>query len=201
MFEGSDGVGKSTQLEKAAAVLQAEGWDVLKTRNLGGTPIGEALREVSFSLIERPAETDLYISAAIQAALIKAIQAERQKGRIILMDRGPLSLAVYQVHGSGVDEKLGWQFADLGMQAFKPELVILYKANIEVALERARAHSGKADYFENQPLDFFKRVDQGFDEAAERYKVSKLDAEGSIEAVHQATMQLIYKVIETNSKH
>jgi dTMP kinase len=202
MFEGSDGVGKSTQLAKVAEVLEQDGWDVLKTRNLGGTPIGEALRKISFTDIERPPQTDLYISVAIQAALTEAVAAERQKGRIILMDRGPLSLAIYQIYGSGVDEQLGWRYANQGMKLFAPEAIIVYKADIKTALKRARQQSGKADYFESKPISFFERVDRGFDSAAKRFPVTTIDANRSVEVIHADTMKCIRDVLDRKTaKH
>src|ERR1039458_4190816 len=104
IFDGIDGVGKTTQLNLADQSLKAEGWPVSISRNLGGSPIGEALREVLLKPIDRPPTTDLHVSVAIQEALVPAIVTERQAGRLILMDRGPLSLAAYQIYGSGVDE-------------------------------------------------------------------------------------------------
>lgn len=98
IFEGIDGSGKTTQAKLAQDALQTAGWSSLyPSRNLGGTPIGEALRKVIKSPLERPNTTNLYISVAIQEALIKVIQSERTKGSFILMDRGPISLAAYRI--------------------------------------------------------------------------------------------------------
>src|SRR5438270_2506303 len=97
IFDGIDGVGKSTQLKLAEEVLTQNGWSTKTARNLGGTPIGEELRKVIKSDIPRPPETNLYISAAIQEALIQSMAEDRQQGKLILMDRGPLSLAAYEI--------------------------------------------------------------------------------------------------------
>src|ERR1039457_7062193 len=86
MFEGIDGVGKTTQLGLARDKLTEGGWSVISLRNPGGTPIGEALRTVMLSSDDRPPMTDLYTSLAIQAALFEAIEAARQAGKIILLD-------------------------------------------------------------------------------------------------------------------
>jgi len=197
IFEGIDGVGKTTQLKLAEEALKTAGWPVFSTRNLGGTPIGEALREVIKSSLPRPNTTNLYISVAIQAALVETIQAERQKGQIILMDRGPLSLAAYEVYGEHLDEKLGWHYVEQGMAGLKPELTILYEAEVDTALARARQKPDKADYFESQSPEFFKNVARGYQEAAKRYPklVSTVNAAESIEAVHDQTMRLIEKFL------
>jgi dTMP kinase len=197
IFEGLDGVGKSTQLRLAEETLLDKGWPVHHTRALGGTPIGEELRRVILSPAERPAGTDLYISVAIQEALVKATQAERKDGNIILMDRGPLSMAAYELHGEELGEAEGWHYVEAGMKQFNPELTILYDADVNTALARAKKQAGKADYFESKPLSFFERVAEGYQMAAKRYEaaVVSIDAEQPIEAVHEATMAAIQQAL------
>ena len=197
MFEGLDGVGKSTQLKKAAEELRIAGWPVHTTRNLGGTPIGEALRKAMLSKLERPAATDFYVSIAIQEALIEELEAQRKAGKIVLIDRGPLSLAAYQIYGSGFDEATGWRAVDDGMQSIHPELIIAYHANIDRAIDRAQHESGVPDYFESKPPAFFKRVAKGYEIAADRYPVRVLNANRSIDAIHTETMELIERAIAT----
>ncbi|HWB39163.1 MAG TPA: dTMP kinase [Candidatus Saccharimonadales bacterium] len=201
MFEGLDGVGKSTQLRRAAKALEKQGWQVHTTRNLGGTPIGEALREAMLAKLARPAATDFYISLAIQEALIAELEAQRQAGKLVLIDRGPLSLAAYQIYGSGFDEAQGWQAVDNGMQSIHPELIVSYKSQIKTAVERAHHESGTPDYFESKPLDFFKRVAHGYEVAAERYPIRFINANRSIEAIHEDTMQLIEAAITSKLRY
>ncbi|HEY5442588.1 MAG TPA: dTMP kinase [Candidatus Saccharimonadales bacterium] len=197
IFEGIDGVGKTTQLGLAQKALQEEGWPVHTSRNLGGTPIGEALREVIKSPLPRPNTTNLYISVAIQEALIETMQAERAKNQIILMDRGPISLAAYEVYGEDLEESLGWHYVDRGMERLKPDLTILYEANVDTAISQARQKSGEADYFESKPREFFERVAKGYAAAAKRYQttVATVDANQSIEVVHEQTMRLIQQAL------
>lgn len=198
LFEGVDGVGKTTQLQLASDELTGLGYTVHTTRNLGGTPIGEELREVAFSSAERLPETDLYISAAIQSELAKSIKAERSKGKTILVDRGPLSLAAYHIYGNGVSEKQGWQFADEGMNKFHPDLVILYEMNLEEALDRATRRKGHIDYYASKPKKYFQQVERGYDAAAERYAshTVRVDASKGIQEVHALTMTAIGRTIK-----
>ncbi len=195
MFEGIDGVGKTTQLELVQDELVKQGWPVHATRNLGGTPVGEALRKVTLSPLERSAKTDLYISVAIQTALSESIEAERLRGKIILVDRGPLSLAAYHIYGNGVDKKLGWRYADEGMACFKPDLVLLYETKLETALGRAGRRMSRTDYFASKPKSYFERVVRGFAAAAKRYPVQSIDGSKSIKAVHSETMTSINKLL------
>src|SRR5581483_5479194 len=169
VFEGIDGVGKTTQIDLVRQNLADQGWNVQARRNLGGTPIGEALREVIKSPLERPGLTNLYISAAIQEALAGAIQADRAAGKIVLMDRGPISLAAYAAYGDGLDPAVGWPYVERGMQLLKPELTIIYQADVDQALKQASQKPSAGDYFENQPLEYFARVAQGYHEASKRY--------------------------------
>jgi dTMP kinase len=198
IFEGIDGSGKSTQAKLAHEQLAQEGWTSLTTsRNLGGTPIGEELRKVILSPLERPASTNLYISAAIQEALVEKIQAERAGGQFILMDRGPLSLAAYEIYGSGLDGARGWPVVDSGMRQLQPELTIIYMADVKASLERAHKVKPQADYFESKPQSYFEKVSEGYQAAAERYQDATIiiDADQSVEVVHEQTMQAIYRVL------
>lgn len=195
IFEGMDGVGKTTQLELARSVLAEEDWPVYATRNLGGTPIGEELRKVMKSPLERPAATDLYIAAAIQEALIGDIGGRRQAEDLILIDRSPLSLIAYEVFGSGAEEETGWEHTNKGMLALKPELIILFKASIKESLGRIKTAKGQ-DYFDHKPIDYFERVAKGYETVAKKYEnVVLIDANRSIEEVHTDTMAVIRKTL------
>ena len=204
VFDGIDGVDKSTQLELAKTQLESDNWSVLASRNLGGTPIGEELREVMLSTIDRPSMTNLYISVAIQEALLDKIEQERAKGLIILLDRGPLSLAAYEIYGSRLDEATGWQYVDAGMLRLGPELTIIYNAKTEEALDRLKSKPGQSDYFESMPLEYFERVADGYDIAAKRYEdfTVKIDAGQEVNTIHEQTMQVINQAIESKlTKH
>lgn len=191
IFEGIDGVGKTAQLELCQKALEAAGWPVLATRNLGGTPIGEALRKVIKSPLERSPMTDFYVSLAIQEPLFEVIDQARKAGKVILMDRGPLSLAAYQIYGTDILEGEGWQYVTAGMERIHPEAVILYDvADVHQALNRK--DTDKPDYFESKPQDYFQRVAEGYRTAAGRFPiVATIDGTQQIEAVQEQTLAAI----------
>ena len=199
MFEGIDGVGKTTQLQRAEKALKQDNWAVSTSRSPGGTPIGEALRSALLQPVPRPAMTDLHIAVAIQEALIEAIDTERASGSVMLHDRGPLSIAAYQIYGGGVDESMGWGYVDDGMKRLKPDLVIIYTCSPQAALARAQQKSTPADYFESKPLSYFEKVADGYTEIAKRYTSVVIDADQSIEAIHNQTMQHITELLEQKS--
>lgn len=195
IFEGIDGVGKTTQLHLAQEALEKAGWPVMTTRNLGGTPIGEALREVIKSPLERPPMTDFYVSLAIQEPLLDVIDQARKEGKIILMDRGPLSLAAYQVYGTDILEAVGWQYVEAGMERLRPESVILYDMDAKTAL--SRKDGKKTDYFESKPLSYFQKVADGFRKAAGRYRQATIiDGAQSISSIHEQTMAAIAELLK-----
>lgn len=196
-FEGIDGVGKTTQLELVAKELRNEGWGVQTARGHGGTPIGEKLREVSLSDTPRPVETDLYMSLGMHKALAYEVDTFRARGQIVLIDRGPLSIAGYQMYGDGLDFELGWKALAEDLGSFLPELNILYTAAVPVARQRIlqRADTKKSDYFESRPNGFFDAVQQGYMEAASRFETTIIDAEQPLDDVHGQTMATITKVI------
>ncbi len=195
VFEGIDGAGKTTQLALAQAALMEAGWPVLSTRNLGGTPIGEALRAVLKSTLPRPPLTDLYVSLAIQEPLLEVIATARAAGKVILLDRGPLSLAAYQIYGTGIDEAIGWPHVQASMDRLRPELTLLYDADIKIALQRARAQSTTADYFESKPLSYFERVAHGYQLAGKRYPLDLIRSGHTIAEAHEQTMRFISHAI------
>ncbi len=201
VFDGIDGAGKTTQIELARQQLENAGWPVEVKRNLGGTPIGEALREVIKSPVERPGLTNLYISAAIQEALIEAIDQARSEGKLILLDRGPFSLAAYASYGDGASKEAGWAQVERGLSTIKPELTIIYKTDVGKALEQVHQKAEQADYFERQPREYFERVAKGYADAAQRYpeKVVTIDANQPINEVQQATTKHINQVLNTKN--
>lgn len=198
VFEGIDGVGKTTQLKLAEDRLTQQGYSVYATRNLGGSLIGEELRQIMLKPVERPPLSDLYISMAIQAALTEVIDGKRAENNIILLDRGPITMAAYHAYGGGLDKDMCWQYADIGMEALKPELVLYFTADLDTAIKRARLVSGKADYFESKPRTFFENVLSGYEEGRERYGMVEVDANKTIESVNSFVMAEITSILSKN---
>jgi dTMP kinase len=196
IFEGLDGGGKTTQLEKAKAEFENRGLKVYSTRNLGGSEIGEALRNIVISSMSRPAMTDFYLSLAVQEAMIEQIEATQAEYDLILLDRSAISLVAYQCYGSGLDTENGWEQVDLAFRRLKPSMVILYDLDIQTALNRAKLQSGgSGDYFENKPPDFFDRVKMGYEEAKVRYMPTVIDASQSIDECFLQTISSIESVL------
>ena len=196
-FDGPDGVGKTTQLRMVAEKLRQAGRSVHATRTMGGTPIGEMLREAMLSGNERPVETDLYIALASQYSLAKEVLEQRRQGKVVLIDRSPLSIIAYQVYGDELDPEKGAQAARELIELVKPDRIIVYKApKVELkARRRQRNHEIGTDFFEIKPFEYHARVAEGFKSAAEQFQAKVIDANASIEQVHDDTIDYLSELL------
>jgi len=195
VFDGIDGSGKTTQLTSAKVTLESAGWQVENFRYLGGSPMGEKLREVMFSPIERSPETDLYMALAVQYALADEINKARGRGSLILLDRGPLSLLAYEFYGPDFNLEEGLTYFKAAWQQFRPELTIWLKCDIELALRRSKREIN-GDYFGNQPLAYFDRVNRGYETGAKEM-ADKLLVFNAIQSIEQTNTRAIAKIEAT----
>jgi dTMP kinase len=156
-FEGVDGAGKSTHVAWFAETLRQRGLDVLVTREPGGTPLGEALREI---LLNQPmhAETEALLMFAARCEHVKqVIQPALQRGTWVISDRFSDASFAYQGGGRGVpvaklEQLESWVHADL-----QPDLTLLFDIPIEVARQRL-ANNLTLDRFEQEKGQFFENV-------------------------------------------
>ena len=166
-FEGVDGAGKSTHLQWFADTLRQRGLEVLVTREPGGTPLGERLREI---LLNQPmhAETEaLLMFAARLEHIEQVIRPALQRGAWVVSDRFSDASFAYQGGGRGVPlAKLEllerWVHEDL-----QPDLTLLFDIPVEIARQRL-SNNLTLDRFEQEQSDFFERV-----RAAYRHRVQK----------------------------
>ena len=194
-FEGTEGVGKSTQLKHAATVLREQGIDVLVTREPGGTPMAESIREL---LLAPRAEsvndiTELLLMFAARAQhLHSRILPELTAGRWVLCDRFTDATFAYQGGGRGVPAESIAMLETLVQGDVRPDHVVLLDAPVETGMARAR-HRGELDRFEQEAVAFFERIRQTYLERAAtapgRYHV--IDAARPVNAVSQDISALL----------
>lgn len=159
-FEGTEGVGKSTQLKQAAATLESLGVDFIVTREPGGTPMAEKIRELLLAPREEPVNetTELLLMFAARAQhLHNRILPALDEGRWVLCDRFTDATFAYQGGGRGVSSERIALLETLVQGEVRPDHVILLDAPVETGM--ARAHKrGALDRFEQEALDFFQRI-------------------------------------------
>jgi dTMP kinase len=188
-FEGGEGSGKSTQIERLAGFLRAEGHDVVTAREPGTTEVGEAVREILLRTAPEhlSAESELALFLAARAELVaEVVRPALEAGAIVLLDRYGDSSVAYQGYGRGLDPG---RVADLNVfvtRGLDPDLTVLIDVPVEASAARSRSRA--EDRIERAGTEFHRRVRDGYRELAlnepERFVV--LDGTGSIETVQSA---------------
>lgn len=207
-FEGSEGGGKTTQVSLLAEALRARGHDVVETREPGGTPIGQTLRQLLLRPRTGPPTdaplppTELLLMLADRAQHIhEVILPGLHAGRIVLCDRYADSTTAYQGYGRGFDLAEIARLNAFVCAACQPKLTFVLDLPVTVGMQRAQERRGAAaiDHFEAASVSFHERVRKGFlaIARAEPERVFLIDATQDIEAVHAAILAGIRKRLPT----
>jgi dTMP kinase len=162
-LEGVDGAGKSTHLAHITELLRGRGKEVVVTREPGGTPLGERLREI---LLAEPMhlETEtLLMFAARREHIARVIAPALAAGQWVLSDRFTDATYAYQGRGRGMAEERIAALERWVQDGLKPDLTLVFDVPVEVARRRLQ---GKPDRFEQEGRDFFERVRAGYLERA-----------------------------------
>lgn len=181
-FEGPEGAGKSTQARLLAEWLRGQGREVVLTREPGGTQLGQEIRHLLLHQGQMCAEAEYLLYSADRAEHMQTlIRPALQQGQVVLCDRWLDSSLAYQGYGRGLD--LGWlrAVAQGATQGIGPHKTFLFDLPPEVGLKRFEGR----DRLEREPLEFHRRVRQGYLELAqaepERFVI--LDATQPLEAL------------------
>jgi len=160
-FEGIDGAGKSTHIAALEAWLRAKGHDVVLTREPGGSPLAEQLRELVLHQPMDALSETLLIFAARRDHLQTCIEPALARGAIVLCDRFTDATFAYQGAGRGFDLEVLAQLENWVQQGRQPDLTFWFDLPPEVAAER-RAAVRAPDRFEQLDTAFFARVCEGY---------------------------------------
>jgi dTMP kinase len=156
-FEGIDGAGKSTQIAAVAETLRAQGHTLVLTREPGGTPLGERLRELILNQpMSSPTET-LLVFAARCEHLAQVIRPALARGEWVLCDRFTDATYAYQSGGRGLPAQAIARLEDWVHPDLRPDLTVLFDIEPSVAAQRLAA-ARAADKFETETTAFFARV-------------------------------------------
>ncbi len=194
-FEGVDGAGKSTHLAWFSDALRQRGLDVIVTREPGGTPLGEQLREMLLNQAMSIGTEALLMFAARLEHVEQVIKPALRAGKWVISDRFSDASFAYQGGGRGMDwEKLHqleqWVHPDL-----QPDLTLFFDVPIEIARQRL-SNNVSLDRFEQEQGEFFERVRAGYHrrvaENPQRYAV--IDAAQSMAAVQRQLAEIIASI-------
>ncbi len=205
-FEGGDGSGKTTQLHHVAEYLRQQGYQVVETREPGGTELAEQVRNIVLDK-SRPLNNNtqaLLFAAARSEHVEKVLRPAVEAGKIVLCDRYIDSTLVYQGYGAEAGEEYLEKLYKLNAFAtggFMPRLTIFLEGKPEELLERRQKRQqelGETDRFEVKGLDFQNRLYQGFMALAEKYPerikcVSALGTEDEVKAAVLEKLQLVLR--------
>ena len=207
VFEGVEGCGKTTQLQRSQQWLLESGWlsdlqskgycsDLVVTREPGGTELGVGLRQL---LLGQPAQEPIYDQAELllyaadrSQHVVGLLQPQVAKRAIILCDRYTDSTVAYQGYGRGLDLGLIDQLNQIATQGLESDLTLWLDLDVEVGLARTQRR-GVADRMEQADLAFHQRVQQGFAALANRYpqRIVRVDASQTEREVAQQIQTIL----------
>lgn len=189
-FEGIDGAGKSSQIAACADWVRARGHTLQLSREPGGTPLGEQLREILLHQAMHPETEALLMFAARREHLAQLIEPALARGEWVISDRFSDASFAYQCGGRGVDETKFLALEAWVHPGLQPDLTFVFDVPPAVAAERlARGRDG-ADRFEREQRDFFERVRAAYLHRAECSggRIVVLDATRSLAEVSAAML-------------
>ena len=201
--EGSEGVGKSTNVDFLASAIKDHGYEVICTREPGGTPIAERIRQILLEHGEEPlpdiaelllffASRSLHISNKIRPAL--------EAGKWVICDRFTDASRAYQGAGRGLDMQRINLLADWVQDDLQPDMTLLLDAPAEIGMQRAQQR-GETDRLESEQISFYERVRAGYLALAEanpgRYRV--VDAARPLQEVQVSIGTVLEQMFSDNS--
>ncbi|GAC1031236.1 dTMP kinase [Pseudomonas sp. No.21] len=199
-LEGPEGAGKSTNRDFLAERLRSHGIDVLLTREPGGTPLAERIRELLLAPSDEAmaADTELLLMFAARAQHIAGvIRPALARGQVVLCDRFTDATYAYQGGGRGLPVERIALLENFVQGELRPDLTLVFDLPVDVGLSRAAAR-GRLDRFEQEDRSFFEAVRQTYLQRAaaapERYRV--LDAAAPLADVQQTLEALLPELLE-----
>lgn len=197
-LEGGEGAGKTTSLAFVRAVLEQAGKNVIRTREPGGTPLGEKIRELLLhGQDERQVDTELLLMfAARNEHLARVVRPALATGAVVICDRFTDATYAYQGAGRGAPDARIRLLEEWVQQGLRPDLTLLLDIPVEQGLARA-GQRGAPDRFEREQVDFFERVRYAYLAAAARepQRIKIIDAAQDLPQVQRQLRAALGKLL------
>ena len=208
-LEGGEGAGKSTALAFIAQVIRDAGIDLIVTREPGGTPLGEKLRELllDYKNDQMCSDTELLLMFAARAQhLAQIIEPALKTGQWVLCDRFTDATYAYQGGGRGIDKRRIAQLEQWVQGERRPDLTLLLDVPVAIGMDRISTREqtqGQRDRFERERNNFFENVRQAYLDRADQYRDQYriVDASQSLENVQQQISQVLTAFINPHHQH
>jgi len=209
-LEGIDGGGKSTQAELLTGYLKSSGYEVIYTREPGGTRIGDKIRGILLDPLNRemcPLTELLLFSASRAQHTLEKILPALQEGKIVICSRFSDATVAYQGYGRGLDLKLIEELNRIATGGLKPDLTILLDIEPSLGLKRVisaddTTRRASYDRIEAVGLEFQERVRQGFlslaHQESERFRI--VEVKDDIEKIHRIIRDIVHEFLEARRK-
>lgn len=187
-MEGPDGSGKTTQIELLKTYLESKGYDIVITREPGGTAISEAIRGIILNkeYQEMSHMTELLLYASARAQLVnQVIKPALSEGKAVICDRFVESSAVYQGIGRGLGVATVYEVNNYALGEVNPQLTIFMDLDADKGIKRKKKQA-ELDRMELEDLSFHERVVEGYRQLAQLYpeRIFPVDATLPIEKIH-----------------
>ncbi len=196
-FEGLDGAGKSTQIHKVKEIFENKGYEVVLTREPGGTEISEKIREI---ILDNENDEMSFVTEALLYAASRAqhvhekIKPALDAGKVVICDRYVHSSIAYQGYGRQLGADKVMQINSYAIEGIMPDISFFILLPSDKAMERLKNSQRELDRLEVEKIDFFKRIEKGYNQIAEDYdNIIKIDASKSVEEIAEEIKYLIEK--------
>lgn len=199
-LEGGEGVGKTTNLAFIERYLQSHGVEVVRTREPGGTPLGENVRSLLLDSAHVDSRAELLLVFAARAQHIaEIIRPALVAGHWVISDRFTDASYAYQGGGRGIETSVIGFLEHWVQQELQPDLTLLLDSPLDVGMARARGR-GNVDRFESEQDAFFERVRQVYLDraAAQPHRIKRVDASGSLEDVQVELARHLDQLLESS---
>ena len=199
-FEGNDGAGKTTICKLVEKKLIEQGYEVVYTREPGGSKIAESIRNILLDVentkMDSRTEAILY-AASRRQHLVEVVQPALEAGKIVLCDRFIDSSLAYQGVGRGLGIEEVYALNQFAIDQMMPDRTIFLSVDIETGAKRMNLR-GEKNRLDLEKDSFHQKVRQGYETLLEMYpeRIVKVDATGEVEEVFDLTMQEIQKVLD-----
>ena len=199
-FEGTDGAGKTTQIQRLTADLRRTGYDVCLTREPGGTPISEQIRDMLLNPdhSEMAATTELLLYAASRAQHVsEVIKPVLEAGKVVISSRFADAMVVYQGYGRGLDLESIHRLNRIATDGVTPDVTFVLDLPVEIGLQRVQNSRGGLDRLEREKIEFHRRLREGYQTIAQQepQRLKMIDAQVSPKQVYAQIQSIIQPLL------